>query len=365
MSTDTDTHGRRSPHEIISVATAFWTSKALLSAVELGVFAELVKGPLTCEELCARLGLKGRGVPDFLDVLVSIGLLERADDGAYRNAEVADTYLDPGKPAQDISGYLEYLNSAFPAWSQMSAVLRSGDRLDFSEALRAAAHGGAETASGAVLAEADSEADTFGDAFAVPDRVTSFVRSMTGFSLGAHQALTSAFDWSQVREVVDIGCSEGAFLGHVLAAHPHLTGTGFDLPQVADRFRTYLEGVGITDRARFAAGDFFTDPLPSGDVLVMGHVLHDWNLDIKHMLIRKAYQALRPGGSLLVYEMLIDDERRSNTTGMLTSLNVSLVSAGGLGYTGAQCRAWLTGAGFREVSVSHLDGPEYMVLGTK
>ncbi|KUN91384.1 methyltransferase [Streptomyces caeruleatus] len=363
--TDTSAPGRRSPHEIISIATAFWTSKALLSAVEMGVFAELVKGPISAGELCARLGLKGRGASDFLDVLVSIGLLERSDDGVYRNTELADAYLDPGKPAQDISGYLEYLNSAFPAWSQMSAVLRSGDRLDFSEALRAAADGGASTASGAVLTDADAEADTFGEAFASPEQVTGFVRSMTGFSLGAHQALTSAFDWSEVREVIDVGCSEGAFLGHVMAAHPHLTGTGFDLPQVADRFRVYLESVGIADRVRFAPGDFFTDPLPSGDVLVMGHVLHDWNLDIKQMLIRKAYEALRPGGSLLVYEMLVDDERRCNTTGMLTSLNVSLVSAGGLGYTGAECRAWLTEAGFREVSVTHLDGPEYMVVGTK
>lgn len=356
---------RRSPHEIISLATAFWTSKALLSAVELGVFAELVKGPQNTEELCARLGLKGRGAPDFLDVLVSVGLLERTAEGVYSNSELADSYLDPGKPGQDVSGYLEYLNSAFPAWSQMSEVLRSGDRLDFSEALDAASRGGKSTEAGAALAEADGEADTFGEAYTTPDQVTGFVRSMTGFSLGAHQALTTAFDWAKVNKVVDIGCAEGAFLSHILGAHPHLLGTGFDLPQVEARFGTYLRSVGLLGRARFASGDFFNDPLPGGDVLVMGHVLHDWNLDIKKMLIRKAFEALAPGGSLLVYEMLIDDDRRANTTGMLTSLNVSLVSAGGLGYTGAEATQWLKEAGFREVSVTHLDGPEYMVVGVK
>lgn len=97
----------------------------------------------------------------------------------------------------------------------------------------------------------------------------------------------------------------------------------------------------------------------------MGHVLHDWDLDTKRMLISKAYDGLRTGGRLLVYESLIDDERRVNTTGMIMSLNVSLASAGGLGYTGAECTSWMTDAGFRETSVSHLDGPEYMVIGVK
>ncbi len=66
-----------------------------------------------------------------------------------------------------------------------------------------------------------------------------------------------------------------------------------------------------------------------------------------------------------MYESLIDDERRANTAGMIISLNVSLVSAGGLGYTGAECREWMADAGFQDLSVTHLEGPEYMVVGRK
>ncbi|MFM9443699.1 methyltransferase [Streptomyces acidiscabies] len=355
----------RSPHEIISLATAFWTSKALLSAVELKVFAALAAKPRTAEELAADLALKGRGARDLFDVLVSVGVLERSADGVYSNSGLADTYLNPAHPATDITSYLEYLNSAFPAWSQLSAAVRSGGRLNRNEALAAAADGGRETVRGGVLLDGDPVADTFGEAYSTPQQVTGFVRSMTGFSLGAHLALTTKFDWSAVRSVVDVGCAEGAFLTHVLAAHDHLEGTGFDLPQVEAAFTAYLGETSVAGRAKFAEGDFFQDPLPSADVIVMGHVLHDWNLDIKKMLIRKAYEALPESGTLLVYEMLIDDDRRRRTTGMLTSLNVSLASAGGLGYTGAECRSWLLEAGFREVAVSHLDGPDHMVIGVK
>ncbi|MFJ1578295.1 methyltransferase [Streptomyces sp. NPDC088182] len=353
-----------SPHAIIDIATAFWKSKVLLSAVELGVFTELSGRSRTAEELCARLGIKGRGAPDFLNSLVSLGMLERTE-GRYRNSPVAEEYLNPHKPATDVSGYLSFLNSGFGWWSRLSEGLRSGDRLDFSGALAESGGGDGRTAGDGTLVEADATSDTFGEAFATPDQVTGFVRAMTGYSMGANQAIATAFDWQPVRTVVDVGCSEGALLAQVLGAHEHLNGIGFDLPAVSDRFTHHLGQAGVTDRSRFAGGDFFHDPLPTGDVIVMGHVLHDWNLDIKQMLIRKAYDALPSGGSLLIYESLIDDDRRTNTTGMLTSLNVSLVSAGGLGYTGAQCRDWLTAAGFRSVAVSHLDGPEYMVVGVK
>jgi SAM-dependent methyltransferase len=352
-----------SPHTVIALATAFWSSKVLLSAIELGVFAELAEEPRTGEELCSRLGIKGRGARDFFDTLVSLGMLERTG-GVYRNSPLADEYLNPRKPASDITGYLAFLNAGFGGWARLTEGLRSGDRLDFSDALAASGGDGAASGDGTLVA-ADADSDTFGEAFATPEQVTGFVRAMTGYSLGANRALATAFDWSRVRTVVDVGCSEGDFLGQVLRTHPHLEGIGFDLPQVGERFGVHLEHVGAATRARFAPGDFFTDPLPSGDVLVMGHVLHDWSLDVKQMLIRKAHRALPPGGSLLVYESLIDDDRRVNTMGMLTSLNVSLVSAGGLGYTGAECRAWMAEAGFRDITVGHLDGPEYMVVGVK
>ncbi|MFH8349864.1 methyltransferase [Streptomyces sp. NPDC018045] len=353
-----------SPHAILDLAVAFWKSKALLSAVELKVFETLARQPATGEELRARLGITGRGGADFLDALVSMGLLVR-QDGIYRNSPLADRHLDPGKPATDISGYLEFLNAGFPCWAGLTEALRTGGRLDFSRALAASGGSGDAAPTDAELVAADADSDTFGAAFAAPDQVTGFLRAMTGYSMGANHALAETYDWRNVRSVVDVGCAEGALLAQILTRHEHMEGIGFDLPAVEPGFTVHTKQLGIDDRARFEGGDFFTGPLPTAEVLVMGHVLHDWDLDTKKMLIHKAYDALPQGGSLLIYESLIDDDRRDRTTGLLISLNVSLVSAGGLGYTGADCRAWLEEAGFRDTSVRHLDGPEYLVAGTK
>jgi O-methyltransferase domain len=119
------------------------------------------------------------------------------------------------------------------------------------------------------------------------------------------------------------------------------------------------------DRLSFTAGDFFTDSLPQADVLVMGHILHDWNLDEKRLLLRKAYDALPEAGALIVYDAIIDDERRSNAFGLLMSLNMLIETPGGFDYTGADCRAWMQEAGFRHSYVEHLVGPDSMVVAIK
>ncbi len=115
----------------------------------------------------------------------------------------------------------------------------------------------------------------------------------------------------------------------------------------------------------FYPGDFFKDPLPAVDVLVMGMILHDWNLDEKMLLLRKAYAALPKGGALIVYELLIDDDRRCNLLGLLMSLNMLIELQGGFDYTGADCRGWMREAGFSETRVEQLTEREWMVVGIK
>jgi hypothetical protein len=97
----------------------------------------------------------------------------------------------------------------------------------------------------------------------------------------------------------------------------------------------------------------------------MGHVLHDWNLQQKQILVQKAYDALPSGGALLVYETIIDDERRENAFGLLMSLNMIIETLGGFDYTGAECMEWMRLAGFSETRVQHLHGPDSMVIGLK
>ncbi len=148
-------------------------------------------------------------------------------------------------------------------------------------------------------------------------------------------------------------------------AHPHLRGEGFDLSAVRPFFEEYIASFRVQDRVRFRAGDFFKDPLPSADVLVMGMILHDWSLDLKQALLKKAYEALPDGGALIVYEHLIDDDRRKNLAGLLMSLIMLLETQEGFDYTGADCCIWMREAGFKEARVEQLTGIESMVVGIK
>ena len=183
--------------------------------------------------------------------------------------------------------------------------------------------------------------------------------------MGASQAIAQQFPWDQYQTFFDIGSAQGGLVVQVALAHPHIHGGGFDLPVTGPIFEEYILSFGLNDRLRFLPGDFFNDPLPQAEVLSMGHILHDWNLEEKKLLIAKAYDALPKGGALIIFESLIDDERRSNAFGLLMSLNMLIELPGGFDYTGADCIGWLKESGFRETRVEHLVGPDSMVIGFK
>jgi hypothetical protein len=115
----------------------------------------------------------------------------------------------------------------------------------------------------------------------------------------------------------------------------------------------------------FKGGSFFTDPLPRADVVLMGHILHDWNLEEKKMLLKKAYDAVPHGGAVVIYDSIIDDDRSQNAFGLMMSLNMLIETDGGFDYTGADCMTWMKEAGFRDTRVEHLVGPDSMVIGIK
>jgi hypothetical protein len=198
-----------------------------------------------------------------------------------------------------------------------------------------------------------------------PARLKGFARAMTGISMGAAQVIARQFPWTRYRTFADVGTAEGCLPVQVALAHPHLTGVGFDLPPLGPIFDEYVASFGLQDRLRFCGGDFLTDPLPGADVLVMGRVLHDWSVDERRLLLAKAYSALPEGGALLVYETIIDDERRENAFGLLMSLNMLIETLAGADYTGVECAAWMRDAGFRETYAEHLLGPDSMIVGIK
>jgi O-methyltransferase domain len=192
-----------------------------------------------------------------------------------------------------------------------------------------------------------------------------FAKAMTGISAGVAHALTTGFPWGRYETVIDIGCAQGCVPVQVALAHGHLTGGSFDLPELEPIFDDFVANAGLSNRLRFFPGDFFAYQLPRADVLIMGHILHDWNLDEKRALLEKAHAALPDRGALIVFEAIIDDERRANAFGLLMSLNMLIETPEGFDYTGADCQRWMREAGFSETYVQHLAGPDSMVVAIK
>jgi hypothetical protein len=330
------------PERIMQVGLGFWASKTLLSAVELGLFTELASEPMDAESLTARLNLHPRSSRDFFDALVALGMLERKDNLYFNTAE-SDFFLDRRKDSY-IGGMLEMSNARlYTFWGSLTEALRTGKPQN----------------------EVKSDGNLFEALYSDPERLKGFLKAMTGLSLGSARAIAQKFPWNEYRTFIDIGAAQGGLPVEVALAHKHLTGGGFDMPVVRPIFESYVSAHNLSERLRFYEGDFFNEPLPTADVLVMGHILHDWDLEDKKMLLTKAYSSLPEGGALIVYEALIDDERRTNAFGLLMSLNMLIETPGGFDYTGADCSQWMREVGFRKTRVEHLIGPDSMVIGIK
>jgi precorrin-6B methylase 2 len=332
-----------SADHILQTGFGFSAAKVLLSAVEMGVFTELASGPMALETLRLRLGLHERSARDFCDALVALGFLTR-HDGLYGNTPETSQFLDRNKPTY-IGGVLEMANARlYGFWGSLTDALYTGAPQN------EARH---------------SQTNFFEALYSNPHRLEAFLKAMTGLSLGAAKAISEKFPWGDYDTFADVGAAQGGVPVYLARAHRHLRGIAYDLPAVQPIFEQYAREQGVADRIRFQAGDFFKDELPRVDVIILGHILHDWNLAEKRMLIRKAYEALPEGGALIVHEALIDDDRRANAFGLLMSLNMLIETPGGFDYTGADGQRWLREAGFRETWVEHLTGPDSMIVGIK
>lgn len=330
------------PDRISALGHAFRASKTLLSAAELGVFTALAEGPLYCEQLRGRIDIADRGARDFFDALVALGMLQRRDDGRYSNTPEADRYLDRGKPAY-IGGELEhYSRYVYPHWSRLTAALRTG-----------------QPQSG------DRAKGHYPAFYADIGSLETFARGMGGGALLVAEAIAERFPWQSYASFTDVGTAQGHLPALLANRHPHLRGVGFDLPPMQRLFEEYAREHGVADRVRFIPGDFLVDPLPSADVLVFGRVLHNWDLPTKKLLLAKAYDALPTGGVLIVYERLIDNERRTNAAALLASLNMLIMTAGGFDFTAADCIGWMAEAGFHSIQTEVLTTEISMIIGRR
>jgi predicted O-methyltransferase YrrM len=332
---------------IMETAAAFWRSKVLLTAAEFDLFTKLGTGWKTGEQLRGELGLHPRGVWDFLDSLVAMGFLERRGDGGgalYGNTPEGLLYLDANSPRY-LGGTLKMLNARlFRFWQHLPEALTTG------QPQNEARHG---------------EANLFEELYREERGLEGFLDAMTGFSRLNFELFAERFDFSRFRTLTDIGGATGLLSIEVAKRHPHMECISFDLPQVEPVARKAVAKAGLDGRVQLVSGDFFRDPLPPAEVLTMGMILHDWNLERKQQLIRAAHDALPEGGALVTIEAIIDDARRENVFGLLMSLNMLIEFGDAFDYSAADFEGWCRAAGFRAFERIPLAGPSSAVVAYK
>ena len=335
------------PGAILQTAFAFWSSKVLLTAVQFGLFTKLGDGQMTGSELGAELGLHSRGIGDFFDALVAMRFLDREGDGPsakYFNTPETALYLDQSSPRY-VGGWLVMLNDRlFKFWHDLPEALRTGRPQNEIK------HG---------------QKGMFEELYSELPKLEQFMGAMTGLSRINFESFATKFDCSRFNTLCDVGGATGLLSIEVAKKHPHLRCTSFDLPPVEPIAQRHIAVAGLSDRVRTASGDFFKDPLPNADVITMGMILHDWNLEKKMQLIRSVYEALPPGGAFVAIEALIDDARRENVFGLLMSLNMLIEFGDAFDYSAADFRGWCSQVGFQRFEVMPLAGPSSAVIAYK
>ncbi len=343
----TPTNNALDPAPILQTATAFWASKVLLTAVEFDLFSVLGDRSLTATELGDVLGLHPRGRYDFFDALVALKFLLRdgdGKDGRYRNTPETAAFLIKQSPTY-VGGLPEMLNARlFGFWNSLGEALKTGKPQNEIKL---------------------TGKPMFGELYSDEARLGEFLRAMSSLQTANFGLLAEQFDFSRYSTVTDAGGSLALLSRTVAARHPHLGFQSVDLPPVRPHAQKAIDAAGLGDVIRVVDGDFFNDQLPKADVVTMGNILHDWNLDQKMHLIRNAYDALPEGGVFIAVENVIDDARRENVFGLLMSLNMLIEFGDASDYTGAEFREWCGAVGFKRFEMIPLAGPSSAAVAYK
>jgi len=351
MKTSADTKVKESvqvdPSNILKTGMGFWAAKTLLTAVKMELFTQMAGQRLSGAEIRHRLGLHERSLYDFLDALVAMGFLQKTgnmETAIYSNSPDTELFLDKCKLTY-VGGILEMANNRlYPFWNFLEEGLKTGTPQN-------------EIRTG--------RSSLFDEIYTDKNKTREFVNAMGGAQAGNFKSFVMQFDFSGYRTLCDVGGAGGQLCAQVAMNHPHVKCISYDLAPVSPIALENMSKMGMADKVEIRSGDFFNDPFPEADVITMGNILHDWGLKDKKRLISKAYDALPKGGSLVIIENIIDNERRENSFGLLMSLNMLIETAEGFDFTMADFDAWTREAGFSETYIMSLTGAASAAVAIK
>lgn len=301
--------------------------KTLAAAHEIGLFARLSRtAGTTIEELGKAVGIHERPAEILLTGCAALGLLEKKD-GRYRNSALAEEFLVPGKPYY-FGGLVEMADKRlYAGWGKLGEALQTNRPTTW---------------------DPDKQKDLFdGEA---PAMLETFWEAMHSLSIFTARTLGEAIDFSSFGRLLDVGGGSAAYDIELCRRYPHLRATVYELPFVCEIAAGKIKAAGLGDRIEMAAGDFFADAaFPTGhDVILLSMILHDWDEAKDREILRKCYAALPSGGTVIISELLVDDEKTGPASAALESITM-LVETEGRNYTAAEYGAWLGELGFADI----------------
>ncbi|MFD7029434.1 methyltransferase [Streptomyces sp. NPDC059917] len=330
------------PVALMELTTGFWRFKVLAAGVELGLFTALERlGGADASRIGAELGLPARPTRMLLACCTALELLERrapgegAGGGArYHNTPMAAQFLVEDRPHY-FGGFVRYSDRyGYPGWDRLTEALRTDRPTTW---------------------DPDVQESAF--VTADPALLEGFWGAMFTLSSFTAAALGEAYDFTAHRRLLDVGGGAGAFPVGLCRRYPHLRATVLDLPRVAAMARAKAAELGLEQVIEAREGDFLRDPeLPGGhDVILLSMILHDWDEATGRRLLEKCYAALPSGGTVVICELVLDDDESGPPSAALMGLNMLVETRAGHNWTYAEYADWLAAAGFGPLTVLPLD----------
>lgn len=337
--TGTDARQIPPPDRILDIASGYEPALVLEAAVRLGVFDALDDRPMSLTEVVARTGTSDRGMRALLNALVGLHLLDRYGEH-YALSDESAAYLVSTKPS--FQGYMckHVSRHLLPRWLQLTEVVRTG------------------RPSGVVNEQAD------GAAF-----FREFVEDIFPMSYDAARALAEELRVPQSRQpisVLDLAAGSGVWGIALAEASPSVSVTAVDWPVVLPVTRRVAEKHRVLERFRFVEGDLHRADFGRGHAIAtLGHILHSEGERRSRNLLRKTYDAMEPGGTIVIAEFIADEDRCGPAGALLFAVTMLVNTQAGDTFTFGEMSAWLQEAGFVDVRKLHVPGPAPLILATK
>ena len=302
--------------QIVDLASAFYGSAVLFAALELDLFTAVQETePPTLEVLAGRLGLDPRGLRLTLDGAVAVGLLTKAG-GRYALTPAAAATLVRGAP-HDLTRAIAYNRDVYPAWGRLAQLARTGRPVE-----PPALHLGADK-----------------------ERTRRFALAMHGRALAIGQAVVPLLGLPKGARVLDLAGGPGTYALLMAQRDPTLTCDTVDLPAIAEVAREVTAP--CAGRVRCHAGDYHADRWEPGayDAVTLFGCLHQEAPEAILDILRRAAEALKPGGALYVLDLMTGADHTTPPFSALFAINMALTTEHGWVFSDAELKGWMEAAG--------------------